>query len=336
VLFGGQGKSQKVYKDLWQYSLETCIWSKAKQDKKCRMPPRLSPATALVKNKLYIFGGATPNPASKKLNDLWTLDLDTGAWEDINTSGDIPSPRASATTVAYNQKVYLYGGTGSKGTSYKLPKLNDLYEYDTVSKSWTKLPTKPDMNGHCYHSMVLRVTSKEGAESASLLLYGGAQYEPSSDTNPLNILTSICFFEYDIDFGAWKRLPNGPPTIKHVAFMSKDGSSMLLWGGLSFCISPSTDVFEFNFERGTWCQLYPTGTRPPSLFSSAVLAHNSIMYLFGGHEHYETEPTQLFYKWYMYLVDAEVPKRPTSGSLGEREIPSINLQFVNEKDDLVT
>eukprot|EP01121_Diplochlamys_sp_Union-15-3_P018606 TRINITY_DN6807_c0_g3_i1.p1 TRINITY_DN6807_c0_g3~~TRINITY_DN6807_c0_g3_i1.p1 ORF type:complete len:474 (-),score=59.28 TRINITY_DN6807_c0_g3_i1:188-1609(-) len=250
LLFGGVGKNGQPDSDLWIFTTDTETWNLVKTSSQAPSS-RIAPACSVVKDKFYVFGGASPTLTAKKLNDMWSFDLERQIWERVACKGDIPSARSNSTTAVYKNKIYLYGGTGSDANNLKVPKLNDLYEYDTGNKTWTRLPTKVDMNGHCYHSMTLRLSYRDGSDSASLLVFGGTQYEPSNDSTPLNLITSVSFYEYEIDYGAWKKLPNGPSLIKHSAATNSSGTSMFVWGGISFVTTPSSDLFEYNFAIRT-------------------------------------------------------------------------------------
>ena len=57
----------------------------------------------------WVFGGI--DSSNGALNDLWMLDLQTGAWTERNADGATPAARRGASFVVLSQKVaYLYAG----------------------------------------------------------------------------------------------------------------------------------------------------------------------------------------------------------------------------------
>ena len=57
--------------------------------------------------KLFVFGGATQEG---NLNDVQCLDLNSGQWSNVETTGPAPSARTNRSAVAVGNKVYVYSG----------------------------------------------------------------------------------------------------------------------------------------------------------------------------------------------------------------------------------
>lgn len=84
---------------------------------------RANHGSAIIGHNLYIFGGWS---GTKRLNDLFTINLQKLQWCQIEYSGHKPSPRAGMPLINYKNYLMLFGGSGSNSIY-----LNDLYFFDT-------------------------------------------------------------------------------------------------------------------------------------------------------------------------------------------------------------
>jgi hypothetical protein len=75
-----------------------------------------------VNSNLFIFGGWS---GTKRLNDMYYINLEKLQWNMIEIYGHKPSPRAGMSLINYNQYLMLFGGSGIN-SSY----LNDLHFYN--------------------------------------------------------------------------------------------------------------------------------------------------------------------------------------------------------------
>ena len=118
VLYAGQTTGIRAIGDLW--TLEGAFrrggaradW---KQAEKPPLPARQLYALAAVGERAYVFGG-TPVEGDK-LDDLWTLDLDSLAWSQVRADRG-PSGRSGATFIAdpARDRLLLFGGLGDEAT----------------------------------------------------------------------------------------------------------------------------------------------------------------------------------------------------------------------------
>ena len=61
--------------------------------------------TNLIDNTQLPFGGGGNK------NDAWSLNLNTYGWEELTTTGTKPSKRFGHSSIAYNGKMVMFGGT---------------------------------------------------------------------------------------------------------------------------------------------------------------------------------------------------------------------------------
>eukprot|EP00558_Chaetoceros_sp_UNC1202_P002395 CAMPEP_0197241226 /NCGR_PEP_ID=MMETSP1429-20130617/7321_1 /TAXON_ID=49237 /ORGANISM="Chaetoceros sp., Strain UNC1202" /LENGTH=253 /DNA_ID=CAMNT_0042701029 /DNA_START=243 /DNA_END=1001 /DNA_ORIENTATION=+ len=83
------------------------------------------------------------------LNDLWKFDAVHHTWEEIKSGVGAeaeandndacwPDARSFHRMIAVGQHLYVFGGCGTSG------RLADLYQFDTVGKTWTSHGSAPD------------------------------------------------------------------------------------------------------------------------------------------------------------------------------------------------
>lgn len=67
------------------------------------------------------------------MNDLWAYDTARMEWQEIKTSGAVPSPRSNSTLHydAVTERLVLFGGGGPNKFRY-----NDVRVMDWASKEW--------------------------------------------------------------------------------------------------------------------------------------------------------------------------------------------------------
>lgn len=90
-----------------------------------------------MQTKLYLFGGQVDETY---FNDLVVFDLSSfrrpnSHWEFLEPVGDLPPPLTNHTMVAYDNKLWVFGGETPKTIS------NDTYRYDPAQSEWSKVKT---------------------------------------------------------------------------------------------------------------------------------------------------------------------------------------------------
>jgi len=102
-------------------------------------PSRSNHASAVYKNKMYIFGGLLQQDLELvDSNDMHVLDTTTMTWSAPSVTGDVPEPRCGHKMVTIDGKIYLFGG--GNGDNW-LNKFNDLHVFDPETNVWTRPKT---------------------------------------------------------------------------------------------------------------------------------------------------------------------------------------------------
>ena len=92
--------------------------------------PRYGHSMTKVGNKAFVFGGIH---ASKfEFNDLWAFNQGDCEWEKQVPENDPPPARKNHCAFAYDNKLYIFGGTSGSTC------LDDLWCYDFDTQTWTQ------------------------------------------------------------------------------------------------------------------------------------------------------------------------------------------------------
>ncbi|KAJ3209678.1 hypothetical protein HDU67_006008 [Dinochytrium kinnereticum] len=135
VISGGSARDNMVNGDVFKYSLATNQWTSVTTTGG-GPGKRLRHSVALIGDRnMYVWGGQ--DDRFNLQNDFWYLDLETNQWTKIQTSGasgvDFPEARHSASMVAVNGTILLYGGNDGVSDGSK------LWKFDVSLSKWTAL-----------------------------------------------------------------------------------------------------------------------------------------------------------------------------------------------------
>ena len=130
VVFGGYDGSSR--NDLYVLDITTRRWKEKVLTNK--PAPRVSTSSVRNNDKMVIIGGYTYNSGSHSYaNDIWELDLVAFEWRQVVVTGVKPSARSEHSSVYWDGKIILFGGTD--GNVYK----NDLWAFDFTSSKWDEI-----------------------------------------------------------------------------------------------------------------------------------------------------------------------------------------------------
>lgn len=129
LLFGGENSSQDMYNDL--YSYDNGQWGPITPASP-PPTPRKGHSTWYINGKVYVHGG---KGKSQAMGDLWSYDVASREWKEVQTTGLKPQPRHSHTaTVLQDGSVLLLGGMDFSGLSFPdLWKLNPDNTYTPLA-----------------------------------------------------------------------------------------------------------------------------------------------------------------------------------------------------------
>ncbi|XP_057460718.1 nitrile-specifier protein 5-like [Actinidia eriantha] len=131
-VFGGEFKPRTpVDNNLHVFDLNDLTWSVPEVTGDVP-PPRVGVTLAAVGETIYVFGGR--DATHKELNELYSFDTCTSKWSLISSGDNGPAHRSYHSMTANDRWVYVFGGCGVTG------RLNDLWAYDVIEKTWIKFP----------------------------------------------------------------------------------------------------------------------------------------------------------------------------------------------------
>ncbi|MDQ3033386.1 MAG: hypothetical protein M3Y87_13280 [Myxococcota bacterium] len=139
LFFGGRDRAASGdyvnYGDVWAYDLATDAWSEITTS---GTGPAVRSGAVIAydeaRDRMLMFGGntSTSGLALTGVGDLWELDLASGAWREIMSSGETPSPRLYHSGVVLGSELIVVGGT----PDFDGPFLNDAWALDLTNDTW--------------------------------------------------------------------------------------------------------------------------------------------------------------------------------------------------------
>ncbi|XP_068656001.1 uncharacterized protein [Aristolochia californica] len=134
-IFGGCGKScndpeELYYNDLYILDTESFLW---KQAITSGAPPsaRDSHTCSSWKNRIIVVGGE--DSSDYYLSDVHVLDADKLVWTELQTSGQMLTPRAGHSTIAFGKHLFVFGGFTDDRNLY-----DDLHLLNVETGVWSK------------------------------------------------------------------------------------------------------------------------------------------------------------------------------------------------------
>jgi hypothetical protein len=207
----------------------------------------------------YLFGGWTDAGPS---NELWSFDLATNSWTEIQPDGASPAPRFGHTaTWVDDLGLVVWSGQGRDGF------FADLNVYNPAANTWTELSSlgaAPDARyGSC---------ASLGPDGELWISHGFTAEGRFSDTR-----------SYDFTSGTWTdRTPVGKVPIErclHDCFWSAQGR-LVLFAGQTNGVAALGDIWAFDPVAGSWTEGVKADSAARQLYALAVTEDAAV--IFGG------------------------------------------------------
>lgn len=142
LFFGGRDRESSGgyvnYADVWAYDLATDAWSEVVTSGAA--PSARSSAVIaydVTRDRVVMFGGntSTSGLSLTGVGDLWELDLASGAWRELTSSGEAPSARLYHSGVVVGSELVVVGGT----PDFDGPFRNDAWALDLTTDTWRSI-----------------------------------------------------------------------------------------------------------------------------------------------------------------------------------------------------
>lgn len=273
----------------------SCSWELIKSD--IQPPHRIAHAQAKDDDDtVYIFGGRQGITMDERaLNDMWSWNEKDG-WKEIKYVGDVvPEARSFHKMTCIGNKLYVFGGCGNQHG-----RLNDLYEFNTATCTWTDLGKSHCLRGRGGPNLLPLDQGKK------LAVIAGFAGEETKDGHIYDV-TQNKWEEHDMS----KQLTNLRPRSVCIAVSSL--TNTVIFGGE---VDPShrghegaggfaNDVNIFDHTTGTLLQtnrVTDNNNQWPCIrgWSDGDIDNSSI-YIFGGLTGDDEKPERLNDLWELQI-----------------------------------
>lgn len=259
-IFGGFDGSN-CFDDLYVLDLDLRQWRKieAGGDRPSGRASH-SAVTDELAGVMYIFGGSGSHFGYTNKRDLCEFNFETECWRLLSDPReDTPSARYGQSMVAYQEGLYVWGGT--HGTNYP----TDMHRFDLCSKQWEYVVTSGDLPCGRYRHQAM-------VKDDLMYTVGGSGINRYGDVFTFHFTTCV-----------WRKLVCGGTDLSdgryaHSAVL-RDGF-IYLYGGNDGV--RHDDLQQLDLETRVWSRVIVHGQCPPGRdFHAAVLRKDS-MVIFGG------------------------------------------------------
>jgi hypothetical protein len=259
----GSSGSYDLYDDLWALDLTTDTWSEL--DVSGGPDARVNHGMVVAGDQLLIYGGntSTSGASYSPKGDLWSLDLDTLEWTELDENVDPGERLFHAMTVSEDgATVYAYGGGDEN--AFLGPFFADLWALDVASGDWTELDDgglgSPD--GRIWPNLL------HDGERGRLLLWAGHDDGNLGNTNQV--------WAWDLATADWSEAEKGDtfnnsafgfcdfpsdftepdldaPERRYAGAAALTGDELIVFGGKTDC-GQVNDVWSWTLEGQSWTE----------------------------------------------------------------------------------
>lgn len=198
--------------------------------------PRSGAVCVVLDDKVYVAAGYyNGDDDDYRLKDLWVYNSTMEKWTKKASMPDEALPRNKAVGFAAAGKIYVgtgYGEYVEEGITYE-KKLNDFYEYDPASDTWTRIA---DFPGTARYDAVAFSLNDKG--------YVGTGYDDNDQKD---------FYEYDPGTKAWTQKASITGSKRHGAVSFVIDNKAYVCTGVSNGQYQS-DFYYYDASDDTWTQ----------------------------------------------------------------------------------
>nr|CAG4708016.1 unnamed protein product [Naegleria fowleri] len=334
----GQRASSSKPNAVYIFDMVKKEWQEIENPKGAGPTPRAMPASCVVGNKIYVFGGysqATPVANHTVYNGMYSFDIETNTWTHIECNGLCPDPRAGAQMWQYKGKIYLVGGCQGRQLYF-----TSLYEYNIEENIWKTVETKGYVSLSSEFNTIVNSSNQNESKtqcperfccfSASAIenlvyIFGGLFAREEMDKHT----ASNAMFVLDMETLEWVKPVfaddnNIVPGARASHTMTTVGPNLILVGGCNVVNNTDYDqhVYLFNILERKWYRLtdFFFGSHMPKLvgLASAYCKETKEIFYLGG------KGSDDVLKNHFYLIDTKLVKQINDYSFEPSTSESIN------------
>ncbi|XP_020602771.1 rab9 effector protein with kelch motifs-like isoform X2 [Orbicella faveolata] len=191
--------------------------------------------------RVLVIGGANPDGS---FADVYSLDLEKGKWETVETCGSPPSPRTCHNMVSIGSKFFVFGG-GLSGPD-PVPDTT-VHVFNAEDSSWSQ----PDVSGSLPCARHGHVSVAVGTD---IYIHGGMA--------GTNIFDDV--YKFNTVSHTWSKLqPRGSvPSSRTAHAAACVGKKIFIHGGMSSIGTALDDMFSLDTETLRWTRTPIDGPSP--------------------------------------------------------------------------
>jgi hypothetical protein len=175
--------------------------------------------------------------------------------------GSSPPARHDHAAVAFNNKMYIFGGEDANGHS-----LNDVWAFDPLEDTWQQQPSQSGPSAWPGGFDAVAVTIGQ-----QIILYGG-----TINNGGGNQATTANAYAYNPINGSWTKLAADP-------LGSDPAATAGVFNGKMYVFSSTSNTIEvFDPVQNSWSAVNPQGTSPAPRALAAGTSLSSVFWLVGG------------------------------------------------------
>jgi len=219
---------------------------------------------------IYLFGGI--DDEFRKLNDIFSFNLETKLWKRERTKGTSPSPRCDHVGVTYGNKIIFVGGSDEQ-----MNFLTDVHVFDTVENTWNQ----PVVHGVPPSSRIACCSTRLGNK---MFIFGGGLWDVTSQ-NYVEGYSDI--FVLNLDEYTWYHpkakgdIPS-PKDNKFSSLITVGNHLFLEIGRISSTDTGYCSSYVFDTVTETWSKLKQTNLNVLTNNCSSCNVIGSKAFYFGG------------------------------------------------------
>lgn len=251
-----------------------CMWSSG-----APMPtPTSGHASAVYNNKIYIFGGSSPDdynpeyplePVSTAFTGVYEYDPESNQWSQKKA---MPIGLYDLTAHTVDDKIYIFGGYGDGGF------INSVMEYDPTTNNWAQKASMP----------TYRYTFMSEAVNGKVFIIGGQgtiDDGPWESGKPWEYKSHVEIYDPATD--SWSNGTSAPLSLASAASCSINSEIYILGG---YTGNHELDTYVYDTDSHTWTARGPASVARNG-HSCASIGND--FFVIGGRNHRISSPERL-------------------------------------------
>mmetsp|Transcript_10290 Transcript_10290/g.26135 ORF Transcript_10290/g.26135 Transcript_10290/m.26135 type:complete len:786 (+) Transcript_10290:111-2468(+) len=259
-LFGGTDENARQ-SDIYCFTVSTKRWCLVNPVTGTPPSARSGSKAVVYRDCVFYFGGYTKKDG-EYFNDLFQFDIQKSHWTEVKClSGNPPSVRTDHTCVIHGPSMYVFGGFDGKS------RFADLLEYNIDTKVWEEIQGGDNTPmGRFAHSACMY--------RSSMYIFGGWNGHDTLDD----------LYEFSTNTNRWFPVPGRGeiPSSRYRHSAVVYGCCMFVFGGVDKRQARFYDLFEFNFDSGSWAKVQTFGDPPSARTFHRAAMYGGMMYIHGG------------------------------------------------------